>query len=79
MPDGSLTQGARGLVAGWAGQLGVLVPNEVVIAVAAPGLLEHVPSISDLGVNYVLDTCTNKVEFFFCGYPVPNYLRTYLK
>ena len=55
MPEGGLVQGTCGLVAGWAGQSGVLVPSGVVIAVAAPGFLGHLASISDLGINVVLD------------------------
>jgi len=42
--------GARGLVAGWAGQSGVLAPWDVT-AVTAPSLRRHLPSISDLGVD----------------------------
>ena len=49
MPEGGLARGARGLVAGWAGQSGVLVPWGC--AVAAPGFLGHLPSNSNLGVN----------------------------
>ena len=50
MPERGLAQGARGLVAHWAGQSGVLLPW-VVIAVAALGFLGHLPSNSDLGVK----------------------------
>ena len=50
MPEGGLARGARGLVAGWAGQSGVLAPWDVT-AVAAPGLRRHLPSTSNLGVN----------------------------
>ena len=50
MPEGGLARGARGLVAGWAGQSGVLAPWDVT-AVAAPRLLGHLPSTDDLGVN----------------------------
>ena len=53
MPEGGLALGARGLVAGWAGQSGVLVPWGCV-AVVAPGFLGHLPSNSDLGVNCIL-------------------------
>ena len=51
MPEEGLARGVRGLVAGWAGQSGVLVPWGNVIAVAAPGFLRHLPSNSELGVN----------------------------
>ena len=43
-------QEACGLVAGWAGQSGVLAPCDVAV-VAAPGLCRHLPSTSDLGVK----------------------------
>ena len=50
MPGGGLVQGAAGLVAGWAGQSGVLAPCDVVVVVA-PGLHRHFPSTSNLGVT----------------------------
>ena len=49
MPGGCLVQGACGLVAGWAGQSGVLAPCDVAVVVAL-GLRRHFPSTSDLGV-----------------------------
>ena len=51
--------GACGLVAGWAGQLGVLVPWDVT-AVAASRLYRHLPSNSDLGFKRTdtLPCCT---------------------
>jgi len=51
VPEGGLAWGAHGLVAGWAGQSGVLAPWDVT-AVAAPELHRHLPSTSDLGVNW---------------------------
>ena len=42
---------AHGMVAGWAGQSGVLAPWDVT-EVAAPGLRRHLPSTSDLGIKY---------------------------
>ena len=47
VPEGGLARRACGLVVGWAG-LGV------VIAVAAPGFLGHLPSNSDLGVKLIM-------------------------
>ena len=52
VPIGGLAQGARGLVASWAGQSGVLAPWICVTAVAAPGLHGHLPSTGDLGVKF---------------------------
>ena len=49
-----MAQGALGLVAGWAGQSGVFLCLGVVIAVAAPAFLGHLPSISQLGVNGII-------------------------
>jgi len=46
VPVGCLMRGACGLVAGWAGQSGVLVPGDVTV-VAAPRL----PSTCNLGDN----------------------------
>ena len=54
MPEGGLAREARGLVAGWAGQSGVLVPWGCDCG-CSPGFLRHLPSHSDLGVN--LETC----------------------
>ena len=47
MPVGHLMQGARGLVAGWADQSGVLVPGGMTVVAA----LRYLPSTCDLGVN----------------------------
>ena len=60
MPEGGLARGAHGLVAGWAGQSGVLVPW-VVIAVAAPRFLGHLPSNNDLGVNMYFPSFLNLI------------------
>ena len=50
MPVGRLMRGACGLVAGWAGRSGVLVPGDVTV-VATPRLHRHLPSTCELGVN----------------------------
>ena len=50
VPVGRLMRGASGLVAGWAGQSGVLVPGDVTV-VAASRLHRHLPSTCDLGIN----------------------------
>jgi len=50
VPESGLARGARGSVAGLAGQSDLLAPGDVT-AVAAPGLRRHLPSTSDLGVN----------------------------
>ena len=54
MPARDLVQGACGLVAGWAGQPGVLVPWDMT-AVAVCGIFRHLPSTSDLSVNYMMN------------------------
>ena len=60
MPEGGLAPLARGLVADWAGQSGVLVPWGC--RVAAPGLLGHLPSISDLGVICYKNVCKRDIN-----------------
>jgi len=50
VPVGGLARGARGLVAGWAGQSGVLAPWGCDCG-CSPRLHRHLPSTSDLGVN----------------------------
>ena len=49
MSEGGLALGSHGLVAGWAGQSGVLAPCDVAVVVAL-GLRRYFPSTSDLGV-----------------------------
>ena len=49
-------QGTRGLVVGWTGQSGVLVPWDVT-AFVAPRLCRLVSSISNLGVNKFCVNC----------------------
>ena len=51
MPVGGLARGSCGLVAGWAGQSGVLSPWDVT-AVAAPGLFRHLPLTNNLDVDH---------------------------
>ena len=54
---------AHDLVVGWAGQSGVLAPWDVT-AVAAPRLLRHLSSISDLGIKYLTNRFHVAVRLF---------------
>ena len=52
------------MVAGWAGQSGVLAPWDVT-AVGAPGLRRHLPSTSDLGSNSMNDYKTRQSSLLY--------------